>query len=245
MKSNHKKTSPEESPPDWKMALCASFETLEETFPEPHWMKGEWPPWAQKAMQEILKACLPDARLKLGPSWTPRELGAVLGAKAGLLKWLGDENGFVKSKAAGILGNAYANLTKEQKAAADAEGGKLADGMVKYLEAFESVQTGALALGGTAETDEQKEFFGAYVDAMERAEKGLDVGTYGTTATPIYIFLVQNWRSVERVPTVAILHKGCGRYLGAKLVGELKTFQKLCQRIGLKLHSRGRPRNKR
>ena len=226
---------------EWKAALCASLDALEENVPEPHWIKGEWPRWVQKAWLEILKSCFPDAKLNPDHGLTPRALGAVLGAKVGLLEWLGDENGFAKSKAAKLLEGASANLTAEQKTEAEAAGAKFLEGIEGYCDAFENAQAGALGLAGTAATDEQSEFFSAYISAMQRGKKGLDVGTYGSTATPIYIFLVMNWQAVERVPSVAILHTACGHHLGAPRVGELKTFQKLCQRIGLKLRPRGRP----
>lgn len=67
-------------------------------------------------------------------------------------------------------------------------------------------------------------------------------GDRSTDATDIYLLLVIWWRFVARLSSVTALHKLVIACLGPARAGEKKRTSKICQRIGLKLSGRGRPR---
>lgn len=72
--------------------------------------------------------------------------------------------------------------------------------------------------------------------------KAADIGKQACSdATEIYLLLVMFWRIVVRFESVTQLHLWLGRFLGPR-VGEKKRVEKICERIGLSLTTRGRPR---
>lgn len=232
-------------PLGWKERILAAFDRLEAPIPEPDFMQGDLPEWAQKAMREVLKALVPEAGFKLSAEVYPSELGALFGAKLGHLHWIEDENGFAKSDTAAKL-EAFA-ATQEPTSSEECDQlGKKIDAIFEgYVAAMIEVKSEVLDAAASAKHSEQKEFFDAYTKALGRTEKGTELQNIGTTATPIYILLIFLWRHVEKMPSIPVVHQVCIASLGAARVGELKTFQKLCQRIGLKLRAPGRPRKKR
>jgi hypothetical protein len=230
-----------EDPASWKREMCKLLERLEDSVPMPPWAVGAFPVWVERAMREFLKTLIPDAKFKAHPEWTPRELGALVGTKIGMFQWLLDPNGFAKSQAAAVMDRAVAAMTQQQAQELEAVNKPYEEGMAKQLANREKIASECLALIGTATVQEQAEFLDAYRTAMLRAEKGFDVGSFGTTATPVYVLLILSWQSVERLPSIGALHKACQARLGRDRVGSLKTFEKLCQRIGLKIRGRGRP----
>ena len=245
MKSKSKKDQPVEAPVGWKERVMAAFDRLEAPIPEPDFMRGELPEWVQKAMREVLKALVPEAGFKLSAEVYPRELGALFGAKLGHLHWMKDENGFAKSDTAAKLEALAATLAPEKVEQYNQECKKLVAIFVGYIATMIEAKTEVLNAAASAKSSEQKEFFDAYTKALGRTEKGTELSSIGTTATPVYILLAYRWRHVETMPSIPAVHRFCITFLGAGQIGELKTFQKLCQRIGLKLRTPGRPRKKR
>ena len=231
-------------PSPWMTKVCDALEKAEGDLPAVPWMQGDWPSWVKRAMQEILKAYVPDARLKPEPAWTPRALGAAFGTKIGVLERAVDENGFLKSEASAAMQQPVSGIAKADTQATEADVAKVAEQMTDQLARIEILKVEVFSSIATAPRTEQLEFLSAYIDAMQRGEQGLDGTNTGTTATPIYIYLVTNWQLLAGKNT-AELHKICVQAFSASQVGELKTFQKLCQRIGYKAQKAGRPKKKR
>lgn len=63
-----------------------------------------------------------------------------------------------------------------------------------------------------------------------------------TLATDVHLALLMWWRIVSRFRSVTELHRWLTRILGPQRVGDKKRIEKICQRIGLRFRSRGRPR---
>lgn len=63
-----------------------------------------------------------------------------------------------------------------------------------------------------------------------------------TLATDVHFALLMWWRIVARFRSVTELHHWLTRILGPQRVGDKKRIEKICQRIGLRFRSRGRPR---
>lgn len=70
-------------------------------------------------------------------------------------------------------------------------------------------------------------------------------GDKSTDATDIYLALMSYWRWVARLNSVTELHLWLMRTLGRSRVrpNDKKRIEKICERIGLKLSERGRPKN--
>lgn len=58
----------------------------------------------------------------------------------------------------------------------------------------------------------------------------------------MYLVLVIWWRFIADCQSIAQLHAWLTRVLGPNRAGHLKRTEKICQRLGLKLKGRGRPR---
>ena len=56
MKAKPQNDLPVEVSLGWKERILAAFDRLEAPIPEPDFMQGDLPEWAQKAMREVLKA---------------------------------------------------------------------------------------------------------------------------------------------------------------------------------------------
>lgn len=67
-------------------------------------------------------------------------------------------------------------------------------------------------------------------------------GEKATLATDLYLTLLMWWRFVARFQSVTELHLWLTRVLGRQRVGDKKRIEKICERIGLTLRERGRPR---
>ena len=64
-----------------------------------------------------------------------------------------------------------------------------------------------------------------------------------TDATKIYLLLMIFWETIITFQSVAVLHRFLVLLLGRNRVGEKERIGKICERIGLKLRGRGRPKN--
>jgi len=65
-----------------------------------------------------------------------------------------------------------------------------------------------------------------------------------TAATPTLLILGMWWRRVQQFRSVTELHQWLIRVLGKRRAGEKKHVEKICERIGLRLAKRGRPKSK-
>lgn len=75
--------------------------------------------------------------------------------------------------------------------------------------------------------------------------RGIGQGAPGekeTLATDLYLTMLMWWRFVARFHSVTELHLWLTRVLGSQRVGDKKRIEKICERIGLTLRERGRPR---
>jgi hypothetical protein len=72
---------------------------------------------------------------------------------------------------------------------------------------------------------------------------GADDGSlHETSATKIYLLLILAWPTVSELPSVSVLHDWLKSRLGPRVVGEKRRVEKLCERMGLRLRGRGRPK---
>lgn len=86
---------------------------------------------------------------------------------------------------------------------------------------------------------EGRAFFGGFVRALNyNCTRGAPAPT---TALPIYLALMRDWQTASHLLTVTALHAWLCTQLHPNVVGSVKRVEKLVQRVGLKLSSRGRP----
>lgn len=85
------------------------------------------------------------------------------------------------------------------------------------------------------------EFFHGLADGLSY---GQPESNRDTMATPVHMWLLQNWRAVEKFPNVPSLHR---RYIakgGNSKLFPLSRFAQICRRLKLHLSEAGRPRKK-
>lgn len=92
------------------------------------------------------------------------------------------------------------------------------------------------------ETEDAKEFFGGVSDTLNRKRKNPDDIIEAGDTTKIYMILLMNWAVGRDFRTATELHQELQKMWGDKYLGDVKTIQKLCTRIGYSTCPPGRPR---
>jgi hypothetical protein len=211
----------------WRRRIVRWLNACESKLPEPAFLKGEFPEWVQRLGRELMRTLLPEAKLKVDPEWSARELGAVIGHQLAYCHTLDELPGVPTSRV-------FRKLDKKTRERA-----------VKQIKRFTecwalSVQR-SLALAASQSYPETVEFFTAFAKALNRKPTDADASNFHRSTTRIYWIMLLGWRSVERLRSVRELQQGLCRYLDSYVVGDVKRVEKMCQRLGLRFGPRGRP----
>jgi hypothetical protein len=88
-------------------------------------------------------------------------------------------------------------------------------------------------------------FFKGFAKGLSRPAIERGRAASATTATPIYFRMFLRWREIEQLQSVAELR----RFLitsgvSEQVLGDPKRLEKVCERMGLRLGKRGRPRKR-
>ncbi len=98
-----------------------------------------------------------------------------------------------------------------------------------------------MAAAARAPYSESRLFQHAHVAGSEVRDDWFS-GDWMSREATLCTLLVTNWPTWERFPSVSALHDSFTRILTASKTGDLKSFHRLCRKIGLRLRGRGRPR---
>jgi len=199
-------------------------------------MQGEFPLWVKAISREIIGTFWPVAKLKGESPWTPGEVGAALGHKLAFFRGIEDAPPLKLPEDWDSP-----NLDKEFERRWE----EWARGLISAWIETEIAIGNALVLAAKQPHHEAARFFAAFAKAYQKKPVDLALSNFHRDSTKVYMLMFIHWRWVEKMGSVAELHRGLGRLLGTHLVGDVKRIEKLCQRIGLRFRSRGRPSKKR
>jgi hypothetical protein len=213
----------------WRRQVAQWLEASESKLPEPNFIQGELPEWVHRLSREFMKTLFPEAKFKVGPEWSARELGGMIGHKVAYFHSLAD----LPSNPAN---GAFRKLDRKTRARA-----------IKQIKQFAKCQAVAvqrsLGLASCQSYPDATEFFTAFAKALNKKPADADASNFHRTTTRVYWLMLVGWRSVERLRSVRDLQQALCRYLEPHVVGDVKRIEKICQRLGLHLGPRGRPQN--
>ena len=112
------------------------------------------------------------------------------------------------------------------------------DAISTFFTQFEEGMHRAFTRATDADFSECVQFFEGFADGLKKPPE-----TTERTNTKLLFLLLISWRNVEKQPSVRSLHALLCKLMGKQVVGDLKRFEKVCQRLGLKLRARGRPKS--
>jgi hypothetical protein len=213
----------------WAQRIIKRFEAVERIFPDPAWMKGDWPYWVQRVAQEIAKSSYPTAHFKVGRKWEIGEVAALIGQDIAYfeswLKWC--ETVKIGEKEWDELKKIFGDEIEERAAEYER---KLTQ---EFFPAFLKAVKFSVSLATEQEYVQMSQFFRAFTKAIQR--RPITVGDIGRTNTRVYWVLLISWRRVEEFGSIPELHRRLQRcvFLGSRVVGDLKRIEKICERIGL------------
>jgi len=213
----------------WVQAIINRFEAVEDVFPDPTWLQGDWPHWVKRVAQEIAKASYPTAHFKVGKKWEVGEVAAIIGQEIAYLdswaEWM--ETIKITDKQCTELKNLFGGDLEER---AMEYSRKLTE---EFFPAFSDALKFSVNLACEQKYVPMKQFFKAFSKALER--RPTSVGDVGSTATRLYWILLISWRRVEEFGRIPELHRRLCRcvFLGPHVVGPLKRLEKICERVGL------------
>jgi hypothetical protein len=213
----------------WVQAILDRFETVENVFPDPTWLQGDWPYWVHRVAQEIAKASYPTAHFKVGKKWEVGEVAAIIGQEIAYFDswtdWM--ETTKITDKQWTELRKIFGGDFKER---ALEYARKLTE---EYFSEFSDALKFSVSLACEQDYVPMKQFFRAFSKALER--RPTSVGDVGSTATRLYWILLVSWRRVEEFGSIPELHRRLCRcvFLGPHVVGPLKRLEKICERVGL------------
>lgn len=196
--------------------------------PQPHWLEGDWPDWVANAGREIAKTFFPVAQLKSDGEMSPRILGGILGHQIAAVNALCETLQDPEPAAKGI-----AHALQPKGGFPDT----FAESFAGYFEHMAEVMKRACAGAIEADYAECAEFFSAFADGMKQTPNELE-----RTNTRIILTLLIGWRTFVQFPSIRAVHEAFCKGMGVRLVGNLKRFEKMCQRIGFKVRGKGRPK---
>jgi hypothetical protein len=212
----------------WLDQIVEWMDACESKISEPAFLKDEFPEWVKRLSRELVATLYPVAKLKVGSDWTARELGALLGHQLAYLHALAE---LPRIRADRVIRNldrkAVAKARRQLKA---------------FARCYEVALGRALALAGKQTYSDSREFFTAFAQALSRRPEDAAASNFHRTTTRVYWLLLLMWRSVGTMRSVRDLQQTLCRYLDTHVVGDVKRVEKICQRLGLQIAGRGRPR---
>ncbi len=223
----------------WAETILDDLEQLDEG-PDIIPLPPDLPEWVQNVIREVLKAIYPKQAIKPGQV-TPASVGLFLGRHYALHAMLFTEELPVGPKTEQEV-EALLKKLEQQTVSPEQE-----QKIEAVMESMESQQSGFRAFVAQAFTraleqpaPEALAFIHAFAKASRLKPDALASEYTMTHSLRLYFLLLMIWPVVERFESIAALHRAFSKSLKHH-AGNLKSFEKLCQNVGLKLRSPGRP----
>jgi len=238
MEGEKEEISPEQRRSDWLRRLVAEFEKIEPFSPQWDVPDKDCPLWVANVESKFGEASFPAAKLKTSKVLTPRLLGAILGQQCAYAVWLME---WLSAQIEAANNGTGRLLTEEEVQKTEA----FQDAFVKWYSALRRLAKIALCSSVDQSYESMSEFLTAYAQGFAKKPKGNMAADIGGTNFGIYVYLLLYWRSIENFKSVAELHSTLRQVFGEYRTGNLKRIEKICERVGLHLGKRGRPKKPR
>jgi len=226
----------------WARTLLDELERFEESRPQFMPAPSDLPEWVQNVLGECMKAIYPKQAFKPGQV-TPAALGLFLGRHYALAMIFAGELP-LGPKAERELEELHHQLKKQP---VTAEQQQRADLIAQSMESY-GPDSRALVAHAFAKALEQPAlealaFIQAFAKASRMKPDALANEYTMTHSLRLYFVLFQIWRVIEagHFKSIAALHRTLRQKIPPHQAGNLKSFEKLCQKVGLKLRDPGRP----
>ena len=162
---------------------------------------------------------------------------------------------FSPSALGGIIGQRLAHLHRAMEATPaeigaarqkfDKVGAKELKQARTFIEGAFRHAAASVCLAMMESDNRASEFLTGFAKGFATKPADLRASNLVRSTTPIYLLFLQGWRSVSKFERIEDFHAALCRHLGSNNVGKIPRIAKLCQRIGLRFRSRGRPPKKR
>jgi hypothetical protein len=222
------KTTQRDQSKKWLVQIVRWFEEAESKMPEPAFLKGEFPEWVKRLARELMSTLFPVAKLRVGADWTPGEVGALIGHQLAYCHTISSLPRIPLSRAFRKIDKKVVARTRRQ---------------IKAFAKSHSVAVQrSLAVACGQSYADSTQFFTAFAKALDKRPADASASNFQRTTTKVYWVLFQAWPSVEGMGSVHELQQSLCNHLEPHLVGNIKRVEKICQRLGLRLGPRGRPK---
>lgn len=241
MKENPNESDKRETS-EWLREIVAEMSAVEDLLPTPLWLEPDFPPWVQYIAIQVMKAMLPRTQLHQGKTWTAGEVGGILGQQHAFRMWLIDGGAFDETeweKLCADVSKKTESGERELLLAVVAQVGVMRE---KMVPAFGEVLKRALARAVDAPHHESARFFQAFSKGFKNKPADERLSNFGRINTKIFVYMLFTWRQIEKMEHIPEVYGFLRKVFKERQIGEFKTFEKSCQRMGLKLHPPGRPR---
>jgi hypothetical protein len=224
----------------WVETVFDAWERVESERIPPFELLTDCPDWVANVVFELTKEVYPAAKLKKGFVLGAASLGALLGRQYALQALFLGEIPLPPEvqRECGALAD-QVRLTREQRERVE---NCMNDLATRSKDAFSGVLTSAFSLAWKQPHDEAMTFVTAFKKAAVIDPDELVTEYWMRQRTRILFVLLAIWPGIQRMSTIAELHRCLqGASRGWRIV-TLKSFEKVCQKVGLRLGRRGRPR---
>lgn len=223
----------------WAEAILDDLKQLGEG-PDIIPLPPDLPEWVENVIREVLKAIYPRQAVKPGQI-TPASVGLFLGRHYALhaMLFAGELPVGAKTEQ-----EAEALLKKLDEQTVSPEQEKKFEAVMESMESqqsgFRTVVAQAFTKALEQPAPEALAFIHAFAKASRLKPDALASEYMMTHSLRLYFILFMIWPVVERFESIAALHRALSKGLKHQ-AGNLKSFEKLCQHVGLKLRPPGRP----
>lgn len=242
-------TSKHEWPPTWPawvLKIARALENAEGSTGDKFYAGA--PTWVDSLSVELVKTIYSPVRAKGCEKSGPRFIGGLIGQ---LKRQFDGEPGYERLvdrfaiQMAMINKRLRARMTDHEWKAHKEKVDLMRRELQRIIEEKERIGKEALLIAQKQSAEDQSEFFSGYADGLKQPIYD-DSGHLAHEKFPglsvLYYELVSNWTHVQKLPTVAALHKWLGSRIPANQLGDLDRLKGICKRYKIKLAPRGRPR---
>jgi hypothetical protein len=236
--------------PEWVQAIVMQLDRWESEYTSKSYLTelDNLPNWVDNVVREIARQQFPALRGKTG-KFGPDILGRLLGQQCAKLYSFGDEFSKIEAKLTPEL-RAHFEKVLHEIDKAEVPVSPLVKHVTEFCQNPEQIEIFAqICHSAFRSALEQESYIQAvefFVGFAEGLKNWKDIRGAFTDATPIYQILYLRWPDVEQLGSVSELRTFLRSHcLTQDQIGhDPKRLQKICERIGLKFRSRGRPRTK-
>ena len=200
------------------------------------------PAWVEKAWAEAVKIVMPSNRMPLTGYWDMELLGELMGRLQALSKFFCGEIPIEPELQTEL--EQVENWIASQPQTAETVG-KIKEFTQQFCAAMDTVQEGIphFMTGAMASSHEDTLKF------QKGMSRGLNLKSDDLVSANVFerhtrtvLVLAVHWRFWVKCKSLREIYDILCKAVGEQKLGSFKTFEKLCNKIGLKLRGRGRPR---